>query len=310
MKPILAVLIFASSLPALLAQKAAAPVDLTGYWVSIVTEDWRWRMVTPSKGDFASVPLNAEGAKLGETWDPAKDEAAGQQCKAYGAPALMRIPGRLHITWQDDNTLKIETDSGTQTRLFHFGAKAASTGKPSLQGDSSARWEGTGLAARLRHRRRSGGRIVHRQTEAADSVVSVQRARDRAGGWHQSDFARAFGSVAAHFVGNFDQDDVDSRRVLGLQDAAIAQQQRIRRGVRAGEIFRERIAQPHVNAAFHLSRAAFGIDGAADVVRRYYALDAAVVVQDHHLRGVAERHVRGRIGQRFRSAGRVVKLQT
>jgi hypothetical protein len=146
MKPILAVLIFASSLPALLAQKAAAPVDLTGYWVSIVTEDWRWRMVTPSKGDFASVPLNAEGAKLGETWDPAKDEAAGQQCKAYGAPALMRIPGRLHITWQDDNTLKIETDSGTQTRLFHFGAKAASTGKPSLQGDSSARWEGTGQA--------------------------------------------------------------------------------------------------------------------------------------------------------------------
>jgi hypothetical protein len=146
MKPILALLIFASSLPALLAQKAAAPVDLTGYWVSIVTEDWRWRMVTPSKGDFASVPLNAEGVKVGETWDPAKDEAAGQQCRAYGAPALMRIPGRLHITWQDDNTLKIETDSGTQTRLFHFGAKAPSNGKPSLQGDSSARWEGAGPA--------------------------------------------------------------------------------------------------------------------------------------------------------------------
>src|SRR6476661_129199 len=90
--------------------RAAAPVDLTGYWVSVVSEDWRWRMVTPIKGDFASIPLNPEGRKAGEAWDPAKDEAAGLQCKAYGAPALMRIPGRVHITWQDDDTLKLETD--------------------------------------------------------------------------------------------------------------------------------------------------------------------------------------------------------
>src|SRR5438067_13220970 len=87
--------------------KEAAPVDLTGYWVSIVTEDWRWRMVTPVRGDFASIPVNAEARRVGEAWDPAKDEAAGQQCKSYGAPAVMRIPGRIHITWQDDTTLKI-----------------------------------------------------------------------------------------------------------------------------------------------------------------------------------------------------------
>jgi len=126
--------------------KAAAPVDLTGYWVSIITEDWRWRMVTPMKGDFASIPLNREGVRVGETWDPAKDEAAGQQCKSYGAPALMRIPGRLHITWQDDNTLKIEADAGTQTRLLHFRGTAPADGKPSLQGYSAARWEGGGRA--------------------------------------------------------------------------------------------------------------------------------------------------------------------
>src|SRR5947209_3262999 len=76
-----------------------APVDLTGYWVSIVTEDWRWRMVTPARGDFASIPLNAEARKVGEAWDPAKDEAAGEPCKSYGAPAIMRIPGRIHISW-------------------------------------------------------------------------------------------------------------------------------------------------------------------------------------------------------------------
>src|SRR5207248_556157 len=100
--------------------RAAAPVDFTGYWVSVVTEDWRWRMVTPARGDFAGVPRNTEGRRVGEAWDPARDEAAGEQCKAYGAAAIMRRPGRLHITWLDDSTLKIETDEATQTRLLHF----------------------------------------------------------------------------------------------------------------------------------------------------------------------------------------------
>src|SRR4029453_14976388 len=90
----------------------AASVDLTGYWVSVVTEDWLYRMGTPAKGDYTSVPLNAEGRTGADAWDPAKDEAAGNQCKAYGAAAIMRVPGRLHITWQDANTLKVEMDSG------------------------------------------------------------------------------------------------------------------------------------------------------------------------------------------------------
>ncbi|MCU1335084.1 MAG: hypothetical protein JWO19_665 [Bryobacterales bacterium] len=121
--------------------KEAAPVDFTGYWVSVVTEDWRWRMVTPAKGDFASIPLNPEGRKMGNAWDPAKDEAAGEQCRAYGAPAVMRIPGRLHITWADDNTLQIDADQGTQTRLLHFGGRAPQGGAASWQGYSVAQWE-------------------------------------------------------------------------------------------------------------------------------------------------------------------------
>ncbi len=100
--------------------KAGAPIDLTGYWVSLVTQDWRLRMFTPPKGDYAGIPLNAEARKIADGWDPAKDEATGEQCRSYGAPTLMRIPGRLHITWQDDQTLKIEADSGTQTRIFLF----------------------------------------------------------------------------------------------------------------------------------------------------------------------------------------------
>ena len=123
------------------APRAAAPIDLTGYWVSIVTQDWRWRMVTPRKGDYEGVPLTPEGRAAADTWDPAKDEAAGEQCRSYGAPAAMYNPGRLHITWQDDNTLKVDMDSGTQTRLFHFNATVPPNTPKSLQGYSVATWE-------------------------------------------------------------------------------------------------------------------------------------------------------------------------
>jgi len=117
-----------------------APIDLTGYWISVVTQDWRYRMLSPAKGDYASVPLNAEGRKLADAWDPARDEAGGNQCKAYGAAAIMRVPGRLHITWEDDQTLRIDTEAGGQTRLLHFRVDV-STGEPQWQGDSSAKWE-------------------------------------------------------------------------------------------------------------------------------------------------------------------------
>ena len=76
--------------PAAATSKAVAPVDLTGYWVSVISQDWRWRMVTPAKGDYAGVPITAAAKKVADAWDPANDEAAGASCKAYGAPAIMR----------------------------------------------------------------------------------------------------------------------------------------------------------------------------------------------------------------------------
>jgi hypothetical protein len=126
------------------AAKVMAPVDLTGSWVSVVTEDWRYRMMTPKKGDHPSIPLNAEGVRVASTWDPAKDEAAGDQCKSYGAIGVMRAPGRIRITWQDDDTLQIDTEAGTQTRLLRFGAAQAGETAASWQGLSAAQWEFAG----------------------------------------------------------------------------------------------------------------------------------------------------------------------
>jgi hypothetical protein len=122
-----------------------AAIDLTGYWVSVITEDWKFRMVTPKKGVYDSLTLNAEGRRVADTWDAARDEAAGEQCRAYGAANVMRIPGRLHVTWPDANTLRIDTDAGTQTRLIHFGAAPAAAPAaeqaPTWQGESIGQWE-------------------------------------------------------------------------------------------------------------------------------------------------------------------------
>jgi len=124
--------------------KASAPIDVTGYWVSVVTEDWRYRMVTPAKGDYQGVPMTPDARKIADAWDPAKEEASGDLCKSYGAPALLRVPGRLHVTWQDDQTLRMDSDAGKQTRTFHFGNWKAPGGSHTIQGVSVAEWEGGG----------------------------------------------------------------------------------------------------------------------------------------------------------------------
>jgi hypothetical protein len=136
--------------------RAAAAFDMTGYWVSEVTEKWRFRMIVPDKGDYTQVPLNPAGRKVANAWDPARDEATGEACRSYGAAGLLQVPGRLHVTWQDDNTIRLDTDSGTQKRLFRFappqgqaatsesrgGAAPPANGSPTWQGYSVATWGG------------------------------------------------------------------------------------------------------------------------------------------------------------------------
>jgi hypothetical protein len=140
------------------AGKSVAPWDLTGYWVSQIVDEWRFR-VSPIKGDILYMPINAEARRIANAWDPAKDEADGNRCKAYGAIGLMQRPGRLHITWVDDNTLRIDADAGTQTRTMHFGTPPEQLGPPSLQGYSEAAWQGPGFG-------RGGGRGFGRAVPA------------------------------------------------------------------------------------------------------------------------------------------------
>jgi hypothetical protein len=121
--------------------REAAPIDLTGYWVSVVSEDWRIRMATPRKGDYESVPLNPAGRAAADTWDLDADSAAGLQCKAFGIGGLTRQPGRLHISWSDDDTLRVDFDAGTQTRLLEFDVAAALEGEKTWQGFSRAEWQ-------------------------------------------------------------------------------------------------------------------------------------------------------------------------
>jgi hypothetical protein len=128
-----------SQVPA--SARDSAPIDLTGTWVSVVSEDWRHRMATPRRGDYESLPLNDNGRRAADAWDLETDNAAGDQCRAFGVGGIMRQPGRLRIGWENEDTLRIDFDAGTQTRLLNFDPTLRATGEPTWQGHSFAEWE-------------------------------------------------------------------------------------------------------------------------------------------------------------------------
>ncbi len=126
--------------PPAASPQSIAPIDLTGTWVSVVSEDWRWRMMTPAKGDYASLPLSDAGRKAADAWDYQASQTPENACKPFGVGNIMRMPGRIRISWQNPSTLKLDFDAGTQTRLLNFVAGQAPA-EPSWQGYSVAAWE-------------------------------------------------------------------------------------------------------------------------------------------------------------------------
>jgi hypothetical protein len=118
------------------------PFDLTGYWESVVTQDWRLRMVLPGPGEYSNIEINQAAKTFADAWDRAADEAAGKQCEAYGAGIIMRVPEHLRVQWRDANTLVVDTDAGQQTRVFYFRPSTdAAAAPPSWQGYSQAKWD-------------------------------------------------------------------------------------------------------------------------------------------------------------------------
>jgi len=186
--------------------KDGALIDLTGYWVSIVNEDWRWRMITPAKGDYQGVPLNKEGKRVADSWDPEKDEREGNQCRAYGAGNILRIPERLHVTWSDVNTLKMETDAGMQTRLFHFDGSKWDGGTPQWQGDSVAGW---------RKQLQSGLRTQSTGTGGALRVITTHM---RPGYLRKNGVPYSGNAVLTEYFNRFDKDGVAYLIVTSIVD--------------------------------------------------------------------------------------------
>lgn len=169
------------------AAQPAAPVDLTGYWVSVVSEDWRHRMATPRRGDYESIPINAAGRRLADQWDLGEDNAAGLECKAFGVGGLIRQPGRMHVTWEDANTLRLDFSAGTQTRLLHFDATAPPPAEATWQGFSLAEWERPPLGR--------GGNARAQIGNSTGPVVPGGGGRGQRGGPPQSNLAPGGGSL-------------------------------------------------------------------------------------------------------------------
>jgi hypothetical protein len=115
-----------------------ALIDITGQWVAVVNEDWRWRMITPPVGDTSSLPVNERGRAAAAAWDLERDRAEGALCKAFAGPGLMRQPTRIRIAWQDSDTLELEFDAGRQVRRLEFVPQPPA--ETSLQGYSEAQW--------------------------------------------------------------------------------------------------------------------------------------------------------------------------
>ena len=178
--------------------KAAAPIDLTGTWVSVVSEDWLQRMLMPPRGDYAGVPLTLEGRRVANLWEPASEAADG--CKPYGAPAVMRVPGRLKISWENDATLKIETDAGMQTRLLHFEQPKAPATERSWQGYSQAEWE------QLLQRGGQGGGLVPPPPRAG-AALKVVTTKLKAGYLRKNGVPYSEDAVLTEYFDRLSEDD-------------------------------------------------------------------------------------------------------
>jgi hypothetical protein len=178
----------------------------------VVTEDWRWRMLIPRKGDYSSVPLNAAGKKEADIWDPSKLAADG--CKPFGAAAIMRVPGRLRIRWDDDATLRIETDAGQQTRLLHFEGPGASAPPSASPGDRT--WQGRSIATWERILQPGGLGVSLQQAPPRTGTLKVLTTNLRAGYLRRNGVPYSQDAIVSEYFDRFGDDGIDWLTVLTI----------------------------------------------------------------------------------------------
>jgi hypothetical protein len=98
-------------------------------------------MTVPPANDYPGLPLNQAAREAAAAWDPERDAAEGNACKAYGVGGIMRMPTRLRIEWDGDDTLEVRTDAGRQLRRLQFADEPDTAGEGSWQGVSAAEWQ-------------------------------------------------------------------------------------------------------------------------------------------------------------------------
>ena len=99
------------------------PVDLTGViGPRRSPRTGHAGMVTPCpKATRRACRRTSERRSSGESMGSREGTSRrGEQCRVFGAAGIIRMPIRLHISWQDDTTLKMEIDNGNQTRYTAF----------------------------------------------------------------------------------------------------------------------------------------------------------------------------------------------
>ena len=119
--------------------RASAPIDLTGYWVAVVNEDWRYRMVTPAKGDYGGVRSRRKRCRSSTTGIRPQTRRR-EECKSWcrrghaaAGSASHHLAGRHHTEGRGGR--------GHANASLSIPGRPAAAGTPTWQGDSTAQWE-------------------------------------------------------------------------------------------------------------------------------------------------------------------------
>ena len=129
----------------------AAEADLSGFWGPRVHEDHKYRWEGPEHGEYDGLPLTAEAYAIADAWDPMEYYRPENQCSPMGITMILRIPGNVHISYEDENTLRIDSEIFGMTRRVYLDARPREDGPLTWGGHSLGEWEADTLKVVTTH---------------------------------------------------------------------------------------------------------------------------------------------------------------